>query len=373
MNMRKLVQIKEKGHFQTLFYIIFFSPLLGISGLWYIIMSFAIAYGVIVRKHRKIGCIGLVLSLFFITISTLKLFHFYDVSFWFPTIKYYMGWGIVICFFYIYNISINVNKLIIITSIEIIIEFLLINTILPANFLPNYPDLDYLITNGSLARVYSIGCNASNTATIIVILLSYREILKRNGCIIKNKKIIDTLPCISIILLGSGVGFLLFVVYLFFKYKLLTVRHIIIGFLSIWAFVLFSKSITMNQDSIFQRISYEYIEFIWEYKQNQIDDLIREYHIKNQLLGSNFRGVDNPVIWGDFAWLEYYISVGLLGIVLFMLIICKYINKLNSFPIIIGILGALHYGGIFSLPGQMVFAYALLLNRKTLLFYSIQK
>ena len=58
---------------------------------------------------------------------------------------------------------------------------------MPANYLPNYPDLDYLITTGPIARVYSVGCNASKTATILTMLLSYREIMRMNRFVADNR------------------------------------------------------------------------------------------------------------------------------------------------------------------------------------------
>lgn len=366
--MRKMLQ--NNNHYQILFYIAFFSPLLGISGLWFVIMSFSIIYAFYVNKHRKIGFPELILTILFILCAIIKLFHFCDISIWFPTIKYYMGIGIVICFLYLLDIVIDVNKLIIALNIEIFIEAILINTVLPANYLPNYPDLDYLITTGQIARVYSVGCNASKTATILTMLLSYREIMRMNRFVADNR-IIEVISFISIIVLGSGVGFLLYILYLIFKYQLLRMRYIIFCMILMYFLFQFSKSISMNQDSIFQRFSYEYFEYILDYKKLQIDYLIQEYNVSNKIFGSTLKNVDDPIIWGDFAWIEYYISVGLFGIVVFLLTIYKYINNMNWFPVFIGILGAFHYGGIFSLPGQMVFAYVLLLNKKTLFHYSL--
>lgn len=373
MKIANIIYKSKAGHNEVLFYLLFFSSLMGMTGFWYIIMSFAILYKIFAKRHTKISYSGLFLSVIYIIIIVLKLFHFYDMSMWFPTIKFYMGWGVVICFLYLFEISVNVNKILIILNIEIIVEFILINTVLPANILPNYPNLDNIIMTGSMARVYSIGCNASITATIMVTLLSYQEIMKRHFSGIEHRyaRFGQILSVISIVLLGSGVGFFIYLIFLFYKYKLLRIKYVIFGLTLIIAVFSLSKSISMDQDTIFQRISYEYIEFIYDYKEMQIMDMAKEYHVKNQLMGTDLRGSEDPLIWGDFAWLEYYVSLGYIGLMVFGAFVVKFINKYNFFPIILCVLGALHYGGIFTLPGQVAFAYALLLNKKSLGKYAI--
>ena len=42
---------------------------------------------------------------------------------------------------------------------------------------------------------------------------------------------------------------------------------------------------------------------------------------------------------------------------------------MNGFILALSVLGLCHYGGIFSFPGQLCFAYAMLLNKNTIAYY----
>lgn len=72
---------------------------------------------------------------------------------------------------------------------------------------------------------------------------------------------------------------------------------------------------------------------------------------------------------GRFCFFGVLHSMGVGGIVLFVLYLLKYINRINFFPILIGVIGAFHYGGICTFPGQLILAYCVLLNKRTLAYY----
>lgn len=94
-----------------------------------------------------------------------------------------MGWAVVTATLYFSKTAININKILLLLSAEILFEFLLINTVVPTSILPNYPKLDDEIMTGSFFRVYSIGCNATTTSTILIMLLAYRESLIKRSCL----------------------------------------------------------------------------------------------------------------------------------------------------------------------------------------------
>lgn len=363
-----------KGKNEVLFLFIFFSPLLGFSAYWYIFFFIYIVYSFLWLR-RGVSVWGISFAFVFITFLFIKFEHFSNFSIWFGTVKFYMGWAIITLFLYLTRLSVNINKLIILLSCEIIIEFILINTIVPTSILPNYPETDGIIMTGSFARVYSVGCNATITATILVILLAYRESIRKKSTYFNKhfNKIISILSLIAIILLGSATGFILYILYISYKLNLLKIKYIFFFCLFIYVIVLGLQNLKVDEDSIFQRLSFEYFQYILEFKEWQLTELIYEYNVVDKFLGSDLKHEGNPVIWGDIALLEYYISLGICGLSLFLLYVFKFINKYNYFPILIGIIGAVHYGGIFSFSGQLIFAYSLLLNKSSIDFYGYNK
>lgn len=354
---------------EMLFLTMFFSPLLGVSGFWYIFLTVYII-SQFFRKPSKPTVWGVTFTFLYIAFLGIKFFQISSFSIWFTTAKFYMGWGVVTLFLYYSKISINVNRLILLFCYEIILEFVLINTVVPQSVLPNYPNLGYEIMTGSFKRVYSVGCNATTSATILVMLLGYREAIRKRGSLCFNSKhnrIIFMLSLLAIIAFGSGTGFILYLIYVFYKFNLFKIKYIAVLFTTLFAIITFFSYITIGDESIFQRLSGEYLEFLWEYKEWQVTDLISEYKVKNIYLGADFKYEENALIWGDFAFLEYYVSLGICGIFLFIMYVFYYLNRINYFPILIGVIGAFHYGGIFTFPGQLLFAYCVLINKQNYL------
>ena len=97
--------------------------------------------------------------------------------------KYYFGFVIFYIFFRsnIYRKNIKLDQLLLIISLLTIFEAILINTVLPAQFLPTYPKswiIDEISKSSitlSYYRPYSVGSNASITSSFILVLLSFRQ------------------------------------------------------------------------------------------------------------------------------------------------------------------------------------------------------
>ena len=84
----------------------------------------------------------------------------------------------------------------------------------------------------------------------------------------------------------------------------------------------------------------------------------------DSLFGYDYSKGEEPLTWGDFSIVEFYISFGIIGIILFFLFSFSKMNKTNFVAILIGLLGSLHYGGVFSISGQLVYSLALLLKNR---------
>ena len=349
-----------------LLFLMFFSPLLGVSGFWYI---FFVGYYLLRFFKGKLNNTrwGVSFSLLYVAFLFAKFYQISNFSIWFSTVKFYMGWAIVSLFLFYSKITFNVNKLLFLLCCEILTEFVLINTIVSVSILPNYPQTDIINMTGSFVRVYSIGNNATTTSTIVVMLLACRESLNKNGLDLCGKilnRVLMALSLMTIIVLGSGTGFCLYLIYLLYKHNLFKIRLFLGLCLVLIGIVSFLSYITIDDESIFQRLSGEYFQFLWDYKEYQISELLDQYKVTNHFWGSALKNEEVALIWGDFAFLQYYISLGILGNSLFVMYVLKYANKVNFFPLLIGIIGAFHYGGIFTFPGQLLLAYLILLNKK---------
>lgn len=341
-------------------YFVFFSPLVGMAWVSYFYM---LAYSLLhksVRKDRKVLYgIGV---FFFCICAAVKYVQMQNFSSWFALIRFFLGWGIVYIYLNKHPLNININKLIIIYSIEVILEFLLINFVISPTVLLNYPDVDGVGNIGPFTRVYSVGSNSSISGVIMCMLLSYRASLEKYGVEIQSISV-ELFSTIAMLLFASGTAFYLFFIYLLFRLNLLRIRYAVLLCITLFLFYFVVSKLTFNEDSILSHASWNYLSFIGEYKQFQIDTLLCEYRTRSLFWGYHYPNGELPLTWGDFALLEYYISFGYIGILLLFGISIANMNKCNIIPVAIGILGSFHYGGIFATAGQLVFICALLLNK----------
>jgi hypothetical protein len=100
------------------------------------------------------------------------------------------------------------------------------------------------------------------------------------------------------------------------------------------------------------RISYDYIETIYFLKINQIIDSVAYI---------SFMGVDDfekIEFYGDFALYDMMLGVGIIIFSLYLLLVATVTNK-ALWPVLILIIGSFHYQVVFSMPGQILFAYYL--------------
>ena len=65
---------------------------------------------------------------------------------------------------------------------------------------------------------------------------------------------------------------------------------------------------------------------------------------------------------GDFHFLSFLQLNGIIGLLIFFVILVVNMNRLNWLPATIFLLGTLHYGVIFYFPGQFFFGYLLALR-----------
>lgn len=286
-------------------------------------------------------------------------------------LRYYLGVIIVYWFIKTNFIKLDIQKLIFYYCLCVFIEAVIINTLLdPFRYLPNYPlsvfegniESHYTKFMGFYQRPYSIGMNSSTSVTILCGMLMYRNVLINNGQIIEDKKI-EIMGGLTVIMFASGVGIGLYFFYLIYKFKLLTVERsillLILGLLIVPNYQMISS--TFSSDSILQKVSAGYINFLIDFKATQIDKVFNILKVdgNSMWIGQAFKAKSEIILQSDFAWNDFFQCLGIIGLVLFLLFLINKINRNSIFPVMLFLVGAIHYGGVFTLGGQIILALIL--------------
>ena len=262
-------------------------------------------------------------------------------------ILYRFHWGFFIYYLYFRNNQkfFNVKIIFWIVSILTIGEGILVNTILNAQDLPNYPQSDQAWThfNSVFQRSYSFGGNASVTGPLIICLFSLLDF----------SKLKLYLTFLSIFFVGSGAGVASLITYLLFNLKRFNKLNyfIFFGLISMILVIIVNR----YNLSILYHVSIKYLQSLILFKFELISKVIAELDFQQIIFGTQ-NVLDKG---GDFSLLAFFKCNGILGLLIYGILILKNINKKNYFPITIILLFSLHYHVIFSGPGQLIFSYVL--------------
>lgn len=357
-----MINIEKVGNISV--YVMFFlMPYLGIGWPAHL---FVLSFFILNVRKTKLQNLDVILGFLFISFLILKTLQC-NFSIALAEVRYYFGFFIIYLFFRSIKFEFPFSKFISILSISIIFEAILINTIISPQVLPNFPPIDphgisyqtYFF--GFYQRPYSIGANASNSGTILIVLLllNYMNNIANSK---KNEASVEILALIAIILLASGSGIMLYFVYLLFKLN--PFKNILrIGISIVFCAIIFYLIIIVNIGKYegLKKISAEYFVFLYNYKINIINETTTI--LKNSYMGffygEELKDVSKIVIGSDFSWNNMFRSLGYFGIFFFVLVLTSKISKGNLGTILIFLIGAVHYGAMFALPGQILFAYLL--------------
>jgi hypothetical protein len=285
----------------------------------------------------------------------------------------YFGWIIVYYFYKATAVKIKIERLLLLFCISVIVEAVLINAVIPPSYLPNYStgfekSSHNTAFMGFYRRPMSIG-NASMSSTIVSLMLFYLESLRKKGKILITW-MLEIFALIAVILFASGTGFFIYFIYIFYKLHIFSKkRNIVLFVLFIGIIIFLLNYAAVNSNSIISRISYKYLEFLWDFKIKQIEDVLEELKKSSIVVGGIFAS-DNIRTWSDFALLDLFHSLGIYGLVILFVFSIIKMNDVNFVAVFAGILGMIHYGAIISMPGQLIFAYSLILNKKNIRYYS---
>lgn len=255
-------------------------------------------------------------------------------------------WGFL--FFYLIfksGIQIQIDKALLFLSALTLLEAVLINTVIPAELLPNYPsviDADGHFNHGGYQRPYGFGGSASVLSVILVAMLAASKL----GWKGKSLAISAILACMS----GSGF------VALFIYFLAIVPSSVTLLLVPAFIGIVYSE--------IIEKISFYYISLLVEFKTNQI---VSEIPMDSLLMGVPLETRPETGIGGDFAGLSFFALNGFVGLLLLSIFLVANTNKKNWLPLLIMFAGTLHYGVIFFLPGQLMFGYFLNLKSETIL------
>lgn len=247
-------------------------------------------------------------------------------------------WGFLL--FYLafrLNIQIQTDKLLLFLSALTIVEAVLINTFIPAESLPNFPSIEvasgHFAGEGNYQRPYSFGGSASVTSVILVALLA----ISKMGWAGKFAAVAAICACMS------GSGFIALSIYL-----LAIARPIL-------RLVAATTILGLVYSGEIQKISLDYIHFLFAYKMEQFETQIP---VDSLLIGIPIKESVNGM-GGDFAFLSFIELNGLAGLLFFLLVVVMNANKSNRLPIFLLLVGSIHYGVMYYFPGQLMFGYFL--------------
>lgn len=352
-----------------LFYLLFFLPLTGSAFLGYAISVLFFVIYFLSRNKKEVTQFGILAFVLYVFLVIAKLIQTGNPSVVSVITRFYLGIGPILFYVYYSKVKVNINFIILLLSIEVLIEAFLINFVISPTLLPNYPTeiklggFDSTEVMG-YQRPYSIGINATVTATILCMLLAYREAQCKAGAARDFK--LDIISTLAILALASGTGILLFAIYIFYRFSgAINLKNISILILLVLIILRVVNSELLG-DSLISHFSTEYFQFMIDYKEELYSEYLSSFN--NKFLGVDFHNMP-PLTHGDTALVEFLLSFGLFGIIYFFLLVSHYFNKINWCPLLIGLIGAFHYGGIFSLPGQMLMAYVMVLNIKSRSYY----
>jgi hypothetical protein len=163
-------------------------------------------------------------------------------------------------------------------------------------------------------------------------------------------------------MLGSGTGYMLFLLFIVFKIGPFrnslnaTISSLVIFIIYYLIFI-----IDIGSLEALNKISLTYLEYLYDFKIWQVDRDISDLLLNDDQLyiGKMFDDASHLIIWSDFAWENLFYCTGLIGLGITVLILIFKMNKYNWVPILVFVIGAIHYGAMYSLPGQLLLGYFL--------------
>lgn len=320
------------------------------------------------QKNYRFNKIVLLYLLVIMLFFSIKAFFETDILVPIENLKYYFGFILFLLIFQSSSNKINnsLNLLFVLLFISIIAEYFIINyELLPIEYWFNVTHSDGTMlhpqTMGDM-RPYGIGKNATITATLLTVLYVHimTEVNHKYLNSFKKRVLFTVFYIATIVLLRSGLGFFISMIAIYFVVANTSKKRFFYTVIFAILFVITFYIVESNLSG-FSRFSISYLDYLIGFKKEQIfvSLLPENYGYIEFLFGAlNQRGFTN-----DIGWIPFFYSVGFVGLLLYLFILLVNVNRYNKKSLFILLLGAFHYAAIFSIPGQILFAY--LLSRRS--------
>ena len=343
--------------------ILFFTQYLGIGYPAQVIILLLLFFEITRGKRILISQTDSILLLSLLILFFVK---FFSIPYILNILIFKFYWGFII--FYLYfkltDFKIDYLKLFWIMVFVTTIEFMLINSIVSPGFLGNINNKHAELMYNQLSftqynRAYGLAGIPTGSATILVALLASIYTLQRKYF----KNYLIYVAALPLVLIASGTGYVLYIVFVFIRFKLYKNLNLILGILFIILIYYFFSRNSISEESVFQRLSLDYYGILVELKLQQVIDVYYklDHSIYETLFGYNYRIIDSARLLSDFGWIDFLECQGVFGVFLLLLfLILK--KKLLFLPILIVLLGSFHYTSLGSIPGQILFASLLSFN-----------
>uniref|UniRef100_UPI004049DF82 hypothetical protein n=1 Tax=Flavobacterium sp. TaxID=239 RepID=UPI004049DF82 len=257
-------------------------------------------------------------------------------------------WGALFLLPVFYNVEVDFETVFIFCFLALFLESTLINTVIDPRILPNFPSSEahsHFSELGSYQRPYSFGANSSVTSSLFVVMFSL---------ISRSRRYIFILPLIlSLIILSSGSGFFVFLVYLLFS-RIQFLILLLFVFFVIYYTILLSLDESNFIFSVFYKISGEYVSGLYEFKLLQISEYF-DFSLISKWIG--IYDVENTLIGfgGDFGIASFVYQYGYVGVFIYLLFFF-FTSKDTLLPYLLLLISTFHYPTLFFVPGQIIFA-----------------
>lgn len=247
-----------------------------------------------------------------------------------------------------------------------LIDCVIVNFFISPEYLPNYPDVSdnphqTHIDLFGYQRPYSFG-GSSTVSSVILLSISSFLMIRREFNFFHL-----LLFMLCILLFRSGTGFVLSLIFLpliilvrYRRYSVILFPFLASVFLSVVIYIFTAENLAL-------RFSGQYLLFIIDFKISQISEIFYGYTFIDYVFG-NVVSLDADSggygYKGDFGWLEVVLGYGWFGFFMVLSFIFTTLNRINFIPIVILLLGTLHYGVMHNVVGQLVLACFMCFDNK---------
>ncbi len=268
--------------------------------------------------------------------------------------RFFWGWVVFYFFFKTKSPSNEalLNVLVVLCTLTLV-EAALINTVVSAHSLPNFPTADafsHFAPVGRYQRPYSFGANATVGSSLLVALMAF--------CNVRGWRL--WLSMVSVMAFVSGTGTVCLLILLLIRYRADLRRAAVpIGLLTVAWMVAFRHLIESVITMFGAKTGIAYLVYLRELKLEQIANVYRGARPSTFFIGLPSDRLADIGRGGDFGLLSLLAINGFVGLILLIFFMASRLNRRNRLPALLVFGASLHYPVMFFVPGQMIFGLLL--------------